>query len=270
MAITLQDVVQHTRLRHPLFSRENVPNNVLAEALSHYQRELVKMATKRLSSFLVARCSIALNFSDDDTDDAALLETATDFAVVTGVPVRQLHSGTGLDLDADDVAVEDATEELTVSYHQGIQLPEFYKILGGNANYDTSARAGDALGVEFKIVDYAQRTTPPHFPSGYILTGQLFLCGETEDWADYVSIDLRYIPLPANLTALTSAFTLPDMCREALNAGADLTAAEWCAARGLKVDLGYFAASKDQAETRFLDAVSDRSSTVIRTARRNR
>jgi hypothetical protein len=280
MSISLAEVIKQTRLEHPAFTRENVPGVVLGQGLSEYQRDLIKQSADRLQSLVVDRFNLVFAFGD--TDPAALLMTATDFGVVTGVPAFLGANGNGITI-VDEVPVADSSNPKETSFEDGLLLPPNHKLLGGTARYSNgnSGVVSDpssspiflnpGYGQEFKIVDYTQRFSPPHFPSGYILDEKLYLTGNSSDWAEYTGIEVHYVPLPIDLALPSQSFRLPDMCRGALAAKANMIAAKWAASRGRQdVDVKYFKSELIEAEQKLLDAVSDRQSKVTRTLKRNR
>lgn len=281
MAIALQEVVNHTRLRHPVFNREVIPTVSLASILSDYQRELIKLAAERNYALVVDRFSVAFDFGQ--TSPATLLMTALNFGAVTGVPSFDSETGSGVKLDTLGNTVPDTTRVLTVQFGDGLVMPPLYKIIGGDALYAGSGSSGSndpssspvfigtRYGSDFKIVAYDQRNNPPVFPSGYLLGDKLYLCGTTEDWSGYVSLDVRYVPYPPNLVTVNDTFRIGELGRDALNARADLAAAEWAVARKREgVDLQQFLSDKREAEEKFLDAASGRQSMLVRTTKRNR
>lgn len=280
MTILLSEVVKHTRLRHPAFTRETIPTVALGQAMSDYQRELIKLAADRQSTLVVDRFSVGFDF--EATDPVALLMTATAFGAVTGIPAFRDDTGDGIALDANDLPEVDDTVTLTVRYEDGLILPAHVKILGGTCQYSADGSSdssdpssspvylGHRFGREFHIVAYDQRFTPPVFPSGYILENKLYLCGQTSDWTGFVGIDVRYVPVTEDFTRESESFRLPDICREALYAKADHFAAQWAAARGKEVDLNQFKEDYAVAEAKVLAAVSDQQSRIVRTLKRNR
>ena len=67
MAILLGEVIQSVRLRHPAYSRDNVPVVALASALGLYQRVLAQQGTRRYSGLLNQRVPILLDLSSANT-----------------------------------------------------------------------------------------------------------------------------------------------------------------------------------------------------------
>lgn len=63
MATQLGDVVTAVRLKHPAYSSDNIPNRVLAEAYTTYQRRLIMLATEKRPTFCPQRFSVVFAFA---------------------------------------------------------------------------------------------------------------------------------------------------------------------------------------------------------------
>jgi hypothetical protein len=66
MSITLGEVIQASRDRHPYFAKPRIPDAVFARYLTDFQRTLLSKATQRDSTFLMQSLSIAFNVSDEN------------------------------------------------------------------------------------------------------------------------------------------------------------------------------------------------------------
>jgi hypothetical protein len=71
-------------------------------------------------------------------------------------------------------------------------------------------RVGATTPEPLAVTNAPQRWRNLVVPAVYLVGSTLYLCGESSDWNDVQSIELRYVPVPPAFTALTDLFLLPD------------------------------------------------------------
>lgn len=128
------------------------------------------------------------------------------FGVLTQLMPTGSRSGYLVRLDAQGLPFLDLTAPLVANFDEGIDLPPFEMVIGGTIKF-----LNDRVSVDqFRVQSYANRTQVGYGYGGWLEGGKLFLSGRKEDWALVDSIDLRYIPIAPDFTALTDLFLLPD------------------------------------------------------------
>jgi hypothetical protein len=132
------------------------------------------------------------------------LEIRDQMAVVTDLPATVTKAGYLVKLDAAGVPYVDYTSPLVAYIDQGVPLPSAIAISGGTVRYTT----GDDQPL--CIATYGRRFDPPEFPAVWHGGQSLFLCGNSDDWNDVVSLEVRYSPIAPAFTALADFFLLPD------------------------------------------------------------
>jgi hypothetical protein len=146
-------------------------------------------------------------------------------------------------------------------FADGAALDPHILIHGGDINFVDS----DVEREPLDFVQFAERLARNYLKAAYIRVGTLFLLGRAEDWTDIASIDIRYFPQPAEITAVGQDFDLPGDPLDVLTA----KTAHWAAKRlpqTAGVDVMGFAAEWVAAEQRYLDqATGRRRATVGRT-----
>lgn len=183
-----------------------------------------------------------------------VLESEKQFGVVTGAPFAVDRLGYAVKVNAAGTAYLDYTTPLVARVDVGIPLPQMHHLIGGSVRLNDNTDETAPL----TLVDYQSRHLP-HAPfAAYVLNNTLFLCGGESEWGEVGSLDLRYVPIPPALTALTTPFLLPEMAYTALvNAGAFHAGLR---VNGLpdvpKVDVNALAAQKAESELAFLRNVS--------------
>jgi hypothetical protein len=90
MALTLSDVIQGVRGRHPAFSRQLVPDATIARFLTGYQRELTSKALIRNKAFLAQQMSVAFAVNSSNAVGTAGAGTTG------GMPVDATESATSI------------------------------------------------------------------------------------------------------------------------------------------------------------------------------
>lgn len=189
-------------------------------------------------------------------------EATLEMGVVASSPFTAERLGYLVKVNAAGVAYLDLSAPLVAKYDAGITLPAHHYIVGGTVRF---TEAGDE--VPLTLVDYSARFNPRAEYAAYIQNGELFLCGDGDDWTDVVSIDLRYVPVPPALTALTDTLLLPDNAYGALVSGAAAEAAQRVS--GMpdvpEIDVRGFNQVKAEAEGQWLReiAVQKRNRTTV-------
>lgn len=171
---------------------------------------------------------------------------------VTALPSTTENLGYLVKLDASGVPYIDYTEPLVASIEQGVPLPSMQALLPDLCQYWTT----DGCGPFPLRVTTAQGRWSSGIPAVYQVGSTLYLCGESGDWSDVQSLELRYVPIAPAFTALTDLFLLPDQARPVLVA----KAASFCAMRvegleGVNIDSAKHAAEAQRAERQFYQTV---------------
>lgn len=182
-----------------------------------------------------------------------VLESEKSFGAVASAPFSAQRIGYLVKVNAAGTAYLDYTTPLVARYDVGIPLPQLHHLIGGTVRFAADNDSKETL----TLVDYASRHDPrAPFPA-YLMGNELFLCGGEAEWNGVGSLDLRYVPVPPALTALTSTLLLPDMAYQALVNGAAFHAG--LRVNGLpdvpKVDVNALAAQKAESEAAFLKNV---------------
>ena len=182
-----------------------------------------------------------------------VLESDKQFGAVAAAPFSAERVGYLVKVNASGTAYLDYTTPLVARYDVGIPLPQMHALIGGTVRMS----GNDDDVAPLTLVDYGSRLSP-HAPFAvYVMGNELFLCGTEEDWVDVESLDLRYVPVPPALTALTSTLLMPDSAYTALVNGAAFHAG--LRVNGLpdvpKVDVNALASQKAESEAAFLKNV---------------
>jgi len=177
-----------------------------------------------------------------------------DLGVVTSLPALDSRVGYLIKLDASGVAYIDTTDPLTAVFDRGIPLPPFKHIIGGTVRFTLDGNDWCPL----TLASYAGRYDTLGDYVAYVSGRELFLVGDTTDWGDVQSIDLKYVPDPARLGALTDYFLLPDHAEPALIAqGAFIAGQRVQGLEGMEgPDLALLAQERARAEQDFLSEVA--------------
>ena len=182
-----------------------------------------------------------------------VIESDTQFGAVAFAPFSSTRLGYMVKVNASGTAYLDYTAPLVGRYDVGIPLPQHYAVIGGTVRLTDD----DDNAYPVSLVDYQSRFEGHSSFPVYVMGNELFLVGGEEEWADAVSIDLRYVPVPPALTALTSTFLLPDHAYPTLVNGAAFHAG--MRVNGMpdvpKIDLNALAAQQAASEEAFLRTV---------------
>lgn len=180
--------------------------------------------------------------------------------VVTGLPAVGERAAYLIKLDATGTAYIDLTDPLVAVFDRGIPLPPFKHILGGTVWFSNAS-------CPLTLTTYAERSEMEGGYMAYVMNRQLFVVGTVTDWEGVESIDLRYVPEPPALTALTDYLLLPDHAQPALVAHAAYVAGN--RVNGLEglppVDLKLLLAERQDAEKAYLNEIgAQRQQTISR------
>ena len=179
-----------------------------------------------------------------------VIESDKQFGAVASAPFSTTRLGYMVKVNASGTAYLDYTTPLVGRYDVGIPLPQNHAVIGGTVRLSDD----DDTTYPLTLVDYQSRFEGHASFPVYMMGNELFLTGGEAEWEDVVSLDLRYIPVPPALTALTDNFLLPDHAYTALACGAAFHAG--MRVNGMpdvpKIDLNALAAQKAEAETAFL------------------
>lgn len=177
-----------------------------------------------------------------------VLESDKQFGAVASAPFTASRVGYLVKVNSTGTAYLDYTTPLVAKYDVGIPLPQMHALIGGTVRFTTDATE------TLTLVGYESRHDPRAPFAAYVMGNELFLCGGEAEWTDITSLDLRYVPVPPALTALTSTLLLPDMAYTALVNGAAFHAG--LRVNGLpdvpKVDVNALALQKAESELAFL------------------
>lgn len=176
-----------------------------------------------------------------------------DLSVVTAMPTTDTREGYLIKLDASGVAYIDLTDPLVATFDRGVPLPKYKHILGGTVHFVNSTDY-----CELTLTDFAARNDGLGDYVAHIAGRELFLQGDSTDWDSVESIDLRYVPEPLRLGALTDYFLLPDHAESVLIAqGAMIAGQRVQGLDGMAApDLSLLMAERDRAEGAFLSEVA--------------
>lgn len=184
---------------------------------------------------------------------AALIQVTEGMGVVASYPFFVDKTGYLVRLDSSGIPYLDLTKPLSGQIHVGIDLPPHHLLIGGEVHFGTLDETGP-----LELQDYKARFQSRSPYSAYELNGQLFMNGTDQDWQDVTSVELRYVPIPPPLTALTDLFLLPDTAYMPLVAGAAYFAGT--RVNGLPdvppINLSDLADQKQTSETQWLREVS--------------
>lgn len=210
----------------------------------------------------VASWATALTTPLDSTSLVRIVQVSAtdpeDVGVVTAMPATDTRVAYLTKMDTNGVAYLDLTDPLVATFDRGIPLPTHKHLLGGTVRLDASTTPLPNQTYPLTLTTYDGRSDWHGDYGAYVLNRQLFLCGDDTDWQDVTSIDLRYVPEPPALTAVTDYFLLPDHAESALIAqGAYVAAMRVQALEGMDtVNLAALAQERDRAETAYLSEVA--------------
>jgi len=181
-----------------------------------------------------------------------------DLSVVTAMPAADSRTGYLIKLDSAGVAYIDPTDPIVATFDRGIPLPPHKHLVGGTVRLADTISTTTQDICPLTLTSYASRYDALGDYTAYVANRQLFLVGDATDWSDVQSIDLRYVPDPASLTALTDYFLLPDHAEPALIAqGAFIAAQRVQGLEGMAApDLALLSAERDRAESAYLSEVA--------------
>lgn len=200
---------------------------------------------------------------DTIPDDTSLFEVlvpvyamSRTVGVATDLPSVSTQTGYLVKTDASGAPYIDYATPLVADIDHGVTLPSMTALIGGTVRYADSSEP-------LRIVDYAQRHVGG--PAVYQVGETVFLCGDTDDWADVVSIEIHYVPVAPELTALTDVLLAPDAAKGCLVAqAAGFMAMRVAGMADVTISAGDFVALGEKAERDYLAAVqlSKRSRTL--------
>jgi hypothetical protein len=168
--------------------------------------------------------------------------------------VRTLH-GTVAVIDETALAVEEIIALPLFDFSLGAAVPANRTIVG--------AVLKDARGIvyDFDLVQWGNRHDRNRARLvAWEVGGRLYLSGAATDYTSYSEIGLLLVPIPVDLTSLTSAIGLPDSAQQCL----ETKVALFMALRGHddeampKPDARALASEASEAETRFLADIGNR------------
>jgi hypothetical protein len=201
-----------------------------------------------------------------------LLDVTKELGVVTELMPTGVRQGYLVRLDANGVPYLDLGKPLLARFDEGIDLPPADTIIGGTVRFTDGGTTERFFIRPYRLRGHLDdgRVLSPHRQLSDVRRvrgrdeyvawregGKLYLAGEADDWRDVASIDLRYIPIAPEFTALTDLFLVPDTAYAALVASAALKAGQ--RVNGLpdvpKIDVQALAAEAQAAEETFLNGV---------------
>lgn len=157
----------------------------------------------------------------DTTSLVAIVQpalTSDDTAgAVTALPSTTQSDGYLVKLDSSGVPYIDFTDPLTATVEQGVPLPTMHAVIPDLCQV---WRTGCPVPEPLWVTSASRRFAPERFPAVYVIGQTLYLTGQSEDWSDIASLELRYVPVAPVFTRLTDLFLLPDSARSALVARA--------------------------------------------------
>lgn len=170
--------------------------------------------------------------------------------VVTDLPATAERRGYLVKLSASGVPYIDYTTPLLATVETGVPLPSMTALLGGTVHY-TDGDAGPLC-----VTSFRERYDPARFPAVYQTGEEVRFCGETSDWEDVASLEVRYAPVAPLFTALTDYFLVPDAAKPCLVAkAAAFMALRLAGQSDLGVDAAAYEAKAQDAEARYLQTV---------------
>lgn len=177
-------------------------------------------------------------------------------SLVTELPARTASVGYLIRLDVTGTPFIDISAPVTVVVDNGIQLPPYERMLGGSVRSTIGGGLANTSS-PLTIRPYRQRYFWGPSYTCWLEAEKLFLAGTLQDWTNVVSIDLRFVPIPADFTKLTDVMLLPDLAVPAMVAAAAEFMAQRCAgqADSPAVDTRYFAMKKEEADEHYVLAV---------------
>ena len=90
-----------------------------------------------------------------------------------------------------------------------------HQYLSGKAFYLNNSDLYDRL----ELLPWEARNRGVHFPAYSLVNGNIKLHRTANDWTMYGSLEIRFIPMTATLTGLTSAIVLPDTALDCMATG---------------------------------------------------
>ena len=160
-----------------------------------------------------------------------------------------------------------ATEQIALplaDFDAGETLPDFQRVLGG-----TVYLSGNVTSPTYPLtlVPWSQRLEPALRPAAYLEGFTLHLCGREADWAGYDRVDVSYVPLATQLTAMGDVLTVPDVAESAVveAVAAFLAVRTSDMSAGEKLERRRYAAA---CETELLDQLAQREARVSVTLER--
>lgn len=180
-------------------------------------------------------------------------------SVVLGLPAYQTRNAYVVKLNAQGQPYIDLTMPLAGTFEQGIPLPQHKALLRGTIYF--ALNDNPTQSADLNIVDVSHRLYARGPFACWTDNKNLYLIGQGQDWQNVASIDLRYLPEPPNITALTDVFLLPDSAYTPLVEGAAWFAAKRCmnTQDQENVDIGLYTAAKEKAETVWLNELGTRN-----------
>jgi hypothetical protein len=138
------------------------------------------------------------------------LTSLDDVALVTAVPSTTTKTGYLVKLDASGLPHIDYSTPLVATESLGVTLPSMLALLGG------TVWSTDDSSCPLVLAKVRQRFAPPGCYSAYQIGQTLHLCGDEVDWQDVASIEVHYVPIAPDFSALDDVFLLPDSARPAV------------------------------------------------------
>lgn len=188
----------------------------------------------------------------DSTSLVVILEPSYfvdgDLGTATAVPSVDTQTGYLVKTDAAGLPYIDYTTPLVASVDHGVTLPAMHALTGGTVRY-----AETAADHPLRIVGYEDRFRVAA-PAVYRAGETVFLCGQETDWQDVESLELHYIPVAPQLTALTDVLLVPDAAKGCIVAQAAAFMALRLAGEA-PVDAAAFAMLGDRAEAAYVASV---------------
>lgn len=122
-------------------------------------------------------------------------------------------------IDSSGNVFLDLSNALTGTFDVGFPLPPYKGLLGGTVYFRPSGSpsgAAEQFTCELTLLDYTDRLQGRGRYAVYEMNGQLFPIGDFTWWQNVQSLDLRYVPIPGDVTLPTDRFILPDDARGVL------------------------------------------------------
>lgn len=182
-----------------------------------------------------------------------VIEVDEDVNVITAIPAERTRTGYLVKLNSLGVPYIDQSTPLVATFDVGIPLPSHHYLLP-----DATVRYQDGESSEpLALVSYKDRHSYSRSPAAYVLSDELYLCGDEGDWNGATSIDLRYVPIAPAFTARTDYFLLPDSAYGVLvGQGAAFCAGRVAGLGEAVPDASALAARAREAESAFLATIS--------------